>query len=378
MKFKFPVLLAFCYFLFTTVLVKAQTAHKKFEILGTINGMNKGKAYLTQNLAGNKQLVDSAKIIKGKFSFKGQLKDGAFCYLTLSNQEGVLGFFLENSIVTITADKNAIGSAVVSGSRLNKQYEYWLKTWEIFHNKAGEGYALLKSGKKDSTGEVTMASDPVTRLAFDKAFKDLDLMLDSGVHAFIKKYPSSPVPAYVICDRYIAYNKLEDVKNSFALLNNQARNSSYGKSITEFLKIVAKTAIGAKPDFAIADTAGKILKLSSLRGKYVLVDFWASWCAPCRRENPNVVKAYHKYHDKGFEIVGVSLDTKKDAWLKAIEKDGLVWNHVSEMEGWKSKIVQELGIKVVPTSFLLDKKGKIIATDLRGDLLWEKLGELLN
>ncbi|HTH31423.1 MAG TPA: TlpA disulfide reductase family protein, partial [Lacibacter sp.] len=134
----------------------------------------------------------------------------------------------------------------------------------------------------------------------------------------------------------------------------------------------------ATPTFAITDTSGNVLKLSSLKGKYVLVDFWASWCVPCRKENPNVVKAYQQYHAKGFEIVGVSLDTKKDMWMKAIAKDGLNWYHVSDLKGWESGIVKELGVKVVPTSFLIDKDGKIIANNLRGELLWEKLAEIFN
>ncbi|MEO7046466.1 MAG: TlpA disulfide reductase family protein, partial [Ferruginibacter sp.] len=135
--------------------------------------------------------------------------------------------------------------------------------------------------------------------------------------------------------------------------------------------------IGATPDFALADTSGKIVKLSKLRGKYVLVDFWASWCAPCRRENPNVVEAYKKFHDKGLDIVGVSLDTKKDAWLKAINHDGLTWYHVSDLKGWNGHIEKEFGIKVVPTNFLLDKDGKVIAKNLRGEALQKKLEELL-
>jgi peroxiredoxin len=164
---------------------------------------------------------------------------------------------------------------------------------------------------------------------------------------------------------------------TFSMLGDNAKNSLYGKRIAEYRRIAEKTGIGATPDFAITDTSGKLMKLSDLRGKYVLVDFWASWCAPCRKENPNVVKAYQQYHDKGFEIVGVSLDTKKDAWMKAINKDGLTWNHVSDLKGWESDIVKEYGIKVVPTSFLLDKEGKVIANNLREEALPKKLAELL-
>lgn len=127
----------------------------------------------------------------------------------------------------------------------------------------------------------------------------------------------------------------------------------------------------------MADTTGKHVTLSSLRGKYVLVDFWASWCGPCRKENPNVVAAYQKYHDKGFEILGVSLDDKKNLWEKAINADKLSWYHVSDLKGWRNQAAGLYMVKSVPSSFLLDKDGKIIAKNLRGEALHRKLAELL-
>jgi thiol-disulfide isomerase/thioredoxin len=208
--------------------------------------------------------------------------------------------------------------------------------------------------------------------------ESLNAQTYTAVTAFVKKYPQSPVGPFIITDRYINYPDAEKLAACVALLGEEARQSYYGKKITEYQAIAAKTAIGATPDFSIADTSGKPLQLSSLKGKYVLVDFWASWCGPCRKENPNVVAAYQKYHDKGFEIVGVSLDTQKDAWMKAIAKDGLAWNHVSDLKGWQSGIVKQFGIHAVPTSFLLDKDGKVIANNLRGEALLEKLGSLLN
>jgi peroxiredoxin len=130
------------------------------------------------------------------------------------------------------------------------------------------------------------------------------------------------------------------------------------------------------PDFTLNDVNDKPVALSSFRGKVVLLDFWASWCGPCRKENPNVVAAYNKFHSKGLEILGVSLDDNKSNWQQAIAKDGLTWTHVSDLEGWQSKAAQLYGVQSIPANFLLDKDGKIIAKDLRGEMLEQKLNTL--
>ncbi len=130
-------------------------------------------------------------------------------------------------------------------------------------------------------------------------------------------------------------------------------------------------------DFTQNDVNEKPVSLSSLRGKYVLVDFWASWCGPCRQENPNVVKAFNQYKDKGFTVLGVSLDQKKEPWLKAIEKDQLTWTHVSDLKYWQNEVAVQYGINAIPASFLLDPNGRIIGKNLRGEALTKKLAELM-
>jgi peroxiredoxin len=131
------------------------------------------------------------------------------------------------------------------------------------------------------------------------------------------------------------------------------------------------------PDFNLPDPSGKSISLSSFRGKYVLIDFWASWCGPCRKENPNVVKAYNQFKSKNFTILGVSLDQKKDAWVKAIQDDGLAWSHVSDLKFWESAVVPLYGINAIPANILLDPQGKVIASDLRGEALEAKLKEVV-
>jgi peroxiredoxin len=151
------------------------------------------------------------------------------------------------------------------------------------------------------------------------------------------------------------------------------------KPFLENLKRLKGVSIGSEaPEIALPTPAGPIMRLSDLRGKYVLIDFWASWCGPCRRENPNVIKTYATYKDKGFEIFGVSLDQEKTAWINAIAKDQLTWPHVSDLQYWNSVAAQAYQVSSIPMTFLLDPQGKVIAKGLRGDSLNQYLANLFS
>ena len=156
--------------------------------------------------------------------------------------------------------------------------------------------------------------------------------------------------------------------------------AKYPDAAAQLKKVVKASASmlpGAEaPDFTMNTPEDQPLSLKDLRGKVLLIDFWASWCGPCRRENPNVVKAYNKYHEKGFDVLGVSLDKDKKRWLDAIEKDGLIWHHVSDLKGWANAAAQLYGVRSIPHTVLLDKDGKIIARNLRGAALEQKLAEI--
>lgn len=355
----------------------AQGIAKGYIISGTVAGADTGKVYFSRQQDGQ-TIIDSARLKQGKFSLKGTLPGAVFASLKVAGKPYGLSLFAENARIDIKGSVDSFYKATVTGSASHTILKEWFASWNIIHETAGPIYKKLESGKKDSTGNVTVASDPVVKAEVDRLFAQLDDTQDSLVNNLLVKYPNSAVSPWVIIDRYVNYPNPEKADKFYNMLSAAGKATIYGKEITEYKRIAAKTNIGATPDFTIADTAGNLLKLSSLKGKYVLVDFWASWCAPCRKENPNVVKAYKTYHDKGFEIVGVSLDTKKEAWLKAINKDGLTWSHVSDLKGWESDTVKEFGIRSVPMSLLLDKDGKVIGKNLREEALQEKLESLFN
>ncbi len=346
---------------------------KDYLIQGEIEGLKEGKIYLScQDVEGG--ITDSTIVKNGVFRFKGKIRQPLFYILKIAGQNGGKGIFVESGTITVHAFKDSMYKAEIIGSKLTGQWEEWSKSWSKIAAQAGPMYRRLDSVSQH--GKVKESVEE--RKIFDDGMKSLNDQTAAAVTTFIKKYPQSPVAPFIIIDRFINYPNPEMEAKTFALVGEDGRKTFYGKKIIEYDRVAAITGIGATPEFSLTDTAGKIVRLSSLRGKYVLVDFWASWCGPCRKENPNVVVAYKKYHDRGFDIVGVSLDTKKDAWEKAIQKDGLTWQHVSDLKGWESGIIKEYGIKVVPTNFLVDRNGKIVAKNLREEALQKKLEELMN
>ena len=336
----------------------AQVA-QEFTITGKLDGL--GDKMVKISTEYNGQLItDSVQAKKGVFKYIGKTP-GVLYYNLNFGKNQYMGFPVDaKEKISIVGNLEKLDNAEIHGAANLPVWKDWLKVWLSVTADAGKLYQMADSVEK-SVGK--------DRKKVDEEFAKLNKRLVDSVHSFVKKNPSSGVTPFIIIDRFVNYPDPEQAQNTYAMLSEAGKRSPYGQELGEALMIAAKTGIGVKPEFTLPGIDGKPLTLSSLRGKVVLVDFWASWCGPCRKENPNLVNAYAKYHDKGFEILGISLDDKKANWEKAIVADQLKWLHASDLKAWKSDLVVEYGIKSIPTSFLLDREGRIIAKNLRGEEL---------
>ena len=306
---------------------------KGYVIDGQVTDVKEGMMYLKKYVDKTFVDVDSAAIVDGKFKFEGVAPEALAHGLTTRKESNrPMVFFLDNDAMKVT---------------------------------------LNESGKElDITGspanEVFMQNAKITR---SKGYS-----LDSLLAA----HPASAVSAYFVVKDFAYKLDLEGMKAVRAKFDASLDGTEYVKQIESMIARMEKVQVGSvAPDFTLPDVDGNPVSLSSFRGKYVLVDFWAAWCPDCRKENPNIVAAWEKYKDKNFAVLGVSLDRNRDQWLAAIEKDGLKWTQVSDLKYWSSDAAVLYCIRWIPMSFLIDPEGKIVSIGLEGEELHNKLEELL-
>jgi len=358
---KFLVLLT----AFPAVLFAQNQASKSFVINGNVTGIADGVAQIVA-ATDEHTVVASDSVKNGVFTIKGSIPEPGLYFMVLSNEQPQY-IFLENNAITVSGSKADIKSLRFEGSSSQTDFLEFNKTFNPLIAELNGFAALIQREDNEKKKEAIFKQyDSVVAKVNDEVGKFVAAKKSSYVSAFLLS-----VSAQVIGDPV----KMEERYN---MLSEDVRNSTIGKNLASSIAYFKVGAIGTDAlDFTQADVTGKPLSLSSFKGKYVLLDFWASWCKPCRMENPNVVKVYNKFKDKNFTVLGVSLDQTKDPWLKAIQNDHLAWNHVSDLKYWQNEVAQLYHIQSIPGNFLIDPNGKIIARDLRGEDLEKKLCEVI-
>jgi len=368
--------------LLLTAMPSVLFAQENFVIKGKVESIDApAKIFLTYR-QGATTVTDSSAVKKGEFSFTGTVTDITRAMLLVDykgtgmqsiNRQAADGLtvYLVNGTTEIKS-KDSLSKAKVTGTKVNEdnqRFAVYTKSITNANNALDAEYEAMPKEKRDKA-----FNDYIDKKSDSISVKGR--ALDS---LYINENPNSYMSLQALRGMGGPYPVYAQLSPEFAKLSPELRASKAGVAYQKYLDIIKSVSVGAMaPDFAQPDTNGTMLSLSSFKGKYVLLDFWASWCGPCRAENPNVVKAFNIYKGKNFTILSVSLDRpgKRDNWINAINKDGLAWNHVSDLKFWDNDAAKLYGIQAIPQNLLIDPSGKIIAKDLFGDALEQKLGEI--
>ena len=312
-----------------------ELASDEYEITANISGLAGGKAQLARlDLVTNEpEIIDSARIIDGKFTFTGSLENPYVHTIIINDSVGKIQLFLENSRLDINGDIGNLDQVTVTGSRED---------------------SLFRSYPTDSI-----------------------FARDTGMEIMLT-YPEYTFSAFVAYYQFQIFNiQLDTMEYIVGNFREPVKSSVYYRHLVRLYKTIKRVAISQPaPSFILPNINGDSVKLSDFKGKYVLIDFWASWCAPCRAANPTLVKTYNELKNRDFTIVSISVDKNRELWLKAIEKDGLIWPNLSTVSGW-DEVSDAYGVKAVPQNFLIDPQGIIIDKNIKEDILYDKLDRIL-
>jgi peroxiredoxin len=349
-----------------------------FTVNGTSEDITEGKALLLVRNNNTLDTLASAPIVDGAFTLTGKVEEVTLANLTIAGSRNGVPLFIENNPFTVKLGKGPTFEAqkltapgtpttVEGGGAVQQVFNHYFKLQQE-----------LLLARPAVLAAYYAESDPVRKDSIRGIDRQLQKEMEDKADEVVNTYPDAYATAYYLYTQNQQAN-LDQLQTQFARLGENAKASKYGKLFADRIRLLESVAIGQEaPDFKLATPEGDTISLHAIAAKVKLIDFWASWCGPCRGENPNVVKAYAKYHPKGLEIIGVSLDNDKDAWIKAIADDNLTWKHGSDLQGWQAAPAKLYGVNAIPHTVLLDENNKIIAKNLRGDALKQKLAELLD
>jgi peroxiredoxin len=359
------------YLLSSAIIVCACSSGNQYVIKGKIEGSDSLTFYLMKRDGNQTVTIDSAVSKKGSFTMKGgKIEYPQLVQLVAGSTRQRTSFFLENSKITVKGTLDSLFDAKISGSKTQDEYQQFIDENKPLSDSYSDLYAQYQAANQ--TGDAAKVAE------IEKNASAIEKQMTELQKKFVIEHPSSYVSPTILAS--LSYEmdgeELDSVINIFDAKIAELPQVTTLKERAQAIKAVS---VGKKaPDFTMNDVNGNPVSLSSKIGsKLLLIDFWAAWCGPCRQENPNLVKVYNTFNKNGFEVLGVSLDQRKEDWVKAIADDKLTWTHVSDLQYWNNAAARLYAVTAIPANFLLDENGTIIGRNLRGEELYNKVNEIL-
>lgn len=342
------------------VLGSTQAEKRKFIIDGKTPELKEGTMVLILNRFARVDTLAQTAIVNGEFHFEGELEEAQVAMLRVAGYEGGFVFLLDSDAPYEMELWKSKPSTIKGGYLQNE-----LNTYQRIVAEANGELGRLKSEMEKANAQKRFKTSSELKKKLEKYRADVQAELEE----IIEKNRDNLFSVYIQAMGIENLN-LEALKQRYEKLSEKARQTQFAQTFVARIQLLENITAGASaPDFSLQTPDGEVVKMYDVKGKLKIIDFWASWCGPCRLENPNMVKLYNDYKDKGLTIISVSLDEKKDKWVEAIKKDGLSWIHLSDLKGWKSEVVKKYNVDAVPAIFILDENNRILGKQLRGEKL---------